>query len=161
MVSGTATSEDLSEVEARRLWNALVKDSHNLLPKIFPDFFSSVTFLQGDGGVGTNKQLNFTPANKDFSYAKERVDEMDEEKMVFKYTTIEGGLLGKKLSASNFELKIVPRKEGGCVVTWICNYETLPGAAVDEGKAQDMKEQSNAMFKKIEQYLFSNPTLYC
>eukprot|EP00253_Pinus_taeda_P013540 PITA_13540 len=161
MVSGTATSEDLTEVEARRLWNALVKDSHNLLPKIFPDFFSSITFLQGDGGVGTIKQLNFTPANKDFSYAKERVDEMDEEKMVFKYTTIEGGLLGKKLSASNFELKIVPRKEGGCVVTWICNYETLPGAPVDEGKAQEMKEQSNAMFKKIEQYLLSNPTLYC
>eukprot|EP00253_Pinus_taeda_P006649 PITA_06649 len=170
MVSGTATSEDLSEVEARRLWNTLVTDSHNLLPKIFPDFFSSITFLQGDGGVGTIKQLNFTPANKDFSYAKERVDEMDEEKrvdemdeekMVFKDTTIEGGLLGEKLSASNFELKIVPRKEGGCVVNWICNYETLAGAPVDEGKAQEMKEQSNAMFKKIEQYLLSNPTLYC
>lgn len=161
MVSGTATSEDLSEVEARRLWNALVKDGHNLLPKVFPEFFSSVTFLQGDGGVGTIKQLNFTPANKDFSYAKERVDEIDEEKMVFKYTTTEGGLLGKKLSASNFELKFVPRKEGGCVVTWICNYETLAGAPVDEGKAQEMKEQSNAMFKKIEQYLLSNPTLYC
>ena len=161
MVSGTATSEDFSEVEARRIWNALVKDSHNLLPKIFPDFFSSVTLLQGDGGVGTIKELNFTPANKDFSYAKERVDEIDEENMVFKYTTIEGGLLGKKLSASNFELKIVPKKEGGCVVSWICNYETLAGAPVDEGKAQEMKEQSNAMFKKIEQYLLSNPSLYC
>nr|ABK22883.1 unknown [Picea sitchensis] len=161
MVAGTATTEDLCEVEARRLWNAMVKDGHNLFPKIFPEFFSSVTFLQGDGGVGTIKQLNFTPANKDFSYAKERVDEMDEEKMVFKYTTIEGGLLGKNLSALNFELKFVPRKEGGCVVSWICNYETLPGAQLDEGKAQEMKEQSNAMFKKIEQYLLSNPNLYC
>nr|ABK21339.1 unknown [Picea sitchensis] len=161
MVAGTATTEDLSEVEATRLWNAMVKDGHNLFPKIFPDFFSSVTFIQGDGGVGTIKQLNFTPANKDFSYAKERVDEMDEGKMVFKYTTIEGGLLGKKLNASNFELKFVPRKEGGCVVSWICNYETLPGAQLDEGKAQELKEQSNAMFKKIEQYLVSNPNLYC
>nr|AAU00104.1 pathogenesis-related protein 10-3.2 [Pinus monticola] len=161
MASGTATSEDYSEVEARRIWNALVKDSHNLFPKIFPDFFSSVTLLQGEGGVGTIKELNFTPANKDFSYAKERVYELDEENMVFKYTTIEGGLLGKKLSAWNFELKIVPKKEVGCVVSWICNYETLAGAPVDEGKAQEMKEQSNHMFKKIEQYLLSNPSLYC
>nr|QBC17556.1 pathogenesis-related protein family 10-3.1 [Pinus monticola] len=161
MVSGTATSEDFSEVEARRIWNALVKDSHNLLPKIFPDFFSSATVLQGDGGVGTIKETNFTPANKEFSYAKERIDEIDEEKMVIKYTTIEGGLLGKKLSASNFELKIVPKKEGGCVVSWICNYETLSGAPFDEGKAQEMKEQSNHMFKKIEQYLLSNSSLYC
>jgi hypothetical protein len=61
MVAGTATTEDLSEVEATRLWNAMVKGGHNLFPKIFPEFFSSVTFLQGDGGVGTIKQLNFTP----------------------------------------------------------------------------------------------------
>ena len=86
---------------------------------------------------------------------------MDEGKTVFKDTTIEGGLLGKKLNASNFELKFVPRKEGGCVVSWICSYETLPGAQLDEGKAQELKEQSNAMFKKIEQYLVSNPNLYC
>eukprot|EP00253_Pinus_taeda_P006071 PITA_06071 len=161
MVAGTATTEDFSEVEARRLWNAMVKDGHNLFPKVFPEIFSSVTFLQGDGGVGTIKQLNFTPVNKDFSYAKERVDEMDEEKMVFKYTTIEGGLLGKTLSSLNFEIKFVPRKEGGCVVSWICNYDTLASAQLDEGKAQEMKEQSNAMFKKIEQYLLSNPNLYC
>eukprot|EP00253_Pinus_taeda_P002998 PITA_02998 len=156
MVSGTATSEDLSEVEARRLWNALVKDSHNLLPKIFPDFF-----IFRHLPAGRWRSRHHQAANKDFSYAKERVDEMDDGKMVFKYATIGGGMLGKKLSASNFELKIVPRKEGGCVMSWICNYETLPRAPVDEGKAQEMKEQSNAMFKKMEQYLLSNPTLYC
>ena len=89
---------------------------------------------------------------------KERVDEIDEEKMVYKYTTIEGG---KKLSAASFEVKIVPRKEGGCVVSWISNYETLPGTELNEARIQEIKENSNAMFKKIEHYLLSNPNLYC
>eukprot|EP00253_Pinus_taeda_P021249 PITA_21249 len=161
MGAGTATTEDVCVVEAKRLWNAMVKDGHNLFPKVLPEFFSSVTFLQGDGGIGTIKQFNFTSANKDFSYAKERVDEIDEENLVYKYTTIDGGPLGKKLSALNFELKFVPRKEGGCVVLWICNYETLPGAQLDEGRAEEVREHNNVMFKKIEQYLLSNPNLYC
>nr|ABK25903.1 unknown [Picea sitchensis] len=161
MVSGTAITEDVCQVEARRLWNAMSKDSHNLLPKVLPEIFASVTLLQGDGGVGTIKQLNFTPANKDFSFVKERVDEIDEEKMVYKYTTIEGGSLGEKVSAASFEVKFVPRKEGGCVASWICNYETLPGAQLDEGKVKEIKENSIAMLKKIEQYLLSNPNLYC
>ena len=46
---------------------------------------------------------------------------MDEENMVFMYIETERGMLGKKPSASNFELKIVPRKEGSCVLSWICN----------------------------------------
>ena len=92
---------------------------------------------------------------------KERVDEIDEEKMVYKYTTIEGESLGKKLSAASFEVKIVPRKEGGCVASWGCNYETLPGAQLDEGRVKEIKEKSNVMLKKIEEYLLSNPNLYC
>ena len=60
MVSGTAITEEVSQVEARRLWNAMTKDGHNLLPKVLPEIFASVTLLQGDGGVGTIKQLNFT-----------------------------------------------------------------------------------------------------
>nr|AAF60972.2 pathogenesis-related protein PsemI [Pseudotsuga menziesii] len=161
MVSGTSSTEEVCQVEARRLWTAMVKDSHNLLPKVLPEIFASVTCHQGDGGVGTIKQLNFTPANKDFSFVKERVDEIDEGKMVYKYTTIEGGSLGKKLSSASFEVKIVPRKEGGCVASWVCNYETLPGAQLEEAKAKEIKENSIGMLKKIEQYLLSNPNLYC
>ena len=92
---------------------------------------------------------------------KERVDEIDEGKMVYKYTTIEGGSLGKKLSSASFEVKIVPREEGGCVASWVCNYKTLPSAQLEEAKAKEIKENSIGMLKKIEQYLLSNPNLYC
>jgi len=161
MVAGTAITENVCQVEAKRLWNAMVKDGHNLLTKVLPEIFASVTLLEGDGGVGTIKQLNFTPGNKNFIHIMERVDEIDEEKMVCKYTTIEGGSLGRKISAATFEVKFAPRKEGGCVATWMCNCETLPGAQLDEGRAQEIKEKSTAMLKKIEHYLLSNPNLYC
>eukprot|EP00253_Pinus_taeda_P028293 PITA_28293 len=160
MVSAVAIMEEVSQVEARRLWNAMVKDNYNPFPQFFPEIVASVTLIQGDGGMGTIKQINFTPAHKDFSFVKECVDEISKEKIVLKYTNIEGGVLGKKLSAAKFEVKFVPRKEGGCVSSWICNYETLPGAQLEESKAKEIKENSIAMLKKIEKYLPSSRSLY-
>lgn len=61
MVTGTTTTERVSQVEAKKFWNATVKESHNFLPEVLPHIFSSVTILEGDGGVGTIKQFNFTP----------------------------------------------------------------------------------------------------
>jgi len=161
MVSGSTTTERACQVDAKRLWNATVKDGHNFLPKVFPEAFSSVDFIEGDGGVGTIKQINFTPGNKPFSFIKERVDEIDEEKLVYKYTVIEGGPLGDKLISLSFEMKFVAKEEGGCVITRTANYETLPDAQFDEGKVKEIKENINIMFGKTEQYLISNPNLYC
>ena len=62
MVSGSTTTERVSQVEAKRVWNATVKDSHNFFPKVVPEIFSSVSCLEGDGGVGTIKQFNFNQA---------------------------------------------------------------------------------------------------
>ena len=108
--------------------------------------------------------IRFIAANKDFSFV-ERVDEIEEEKMVYKYTTIEGESPAKKLSSASFQVKFVPRKERGCVcvcvASWLCNYETLSGAQLEEGKAKEIKENSIGMLKKIDQYLLSNPNLYC
>ncbi|KAJ8646740.1 hypothetical protein MRB53_008488 [Persea americana] len=47
--------------EAGRLWKAMVKDSHNLMPKLLPDIISSIVILKGDVGVGTIRQSNFSP----------------------------------------------------------------------------------------------------
>eukprot|EP00253_Pinus_taeda_P018500 PITA_18500 len=162
MVSGTTTTERVSQVEAKRFWNATVKESHNFLPEVLPHIFSSVNILEGDGGVGTIKQFNFTPeAIKEFSYVKDRVDEIDEEKLVYKYTVIEGGPLGNQLIALSYEIKFVAKEEGGCVISRTSNYETAPGAEFDEAKVKEVKENMNAMFEKMEQYLLSNPNVYC
>ena len=160
MAGSVSTQAVSNHVDCKRLWKAMVKDGHNVFPKVLPELIASVS-VQGNGGVGSIRQINFTPANKDFSYSKERIDEIDDENFVFKYTAVEGGQLGKKLSSAKFELKLVPNKEGGCVSTWTCHYDTLAGAPADEAKIQEMKEASLGMFKKVEEYLLSNPSLFC
>lgn len=63
MVAGTVTNEIASPVSPARLWKAIVKDSHNLMPKLMPDIISSIAILEGDGGPGTIRQSNFTDGN--------------------------------------------------------------------------------------------------
>ncbi|KAH9306667.1 hypothetical protein KI387_011072, partial [Taxus chinensis] len=142
MVSGSITNELESPLEAQRVWNAFVKDGHNLLPKQVPEVFSSITFIQGDGGVGSIKQINFTDANPDFSFVKELVEEVDEEKFVYRYSHVEGGMLGKKLVSAKYEFKYTPKPEGGCVCSSVFHYETLPGVPHDESKVQEIKEKT-------------------
>ncbi|KAH9307749.1 hypothetical protein KI387_035660, partial [Taxus chinensis] len=60
MVTERVTVQIESSVEAKRLWNALVVDGPNLLAKQLPEICSGVTFLHGDGGVGSIKQINFS-----------------------------------------------------------------------------------------------------
>ncbi|WP_146133170.1 pathogenesis-related BetVI family protein, partial [Acinetobacter baumannii] len=161
MVAGSISDEIESPVEAKRLWNALVKDGHNLLPKLVPEIFASVTFLQGDGGVGSIREIKFTPAIEDFSYVKESVDEVDEEKLVYRYSHVEGGMLGKKLASAKYEFKYTAKPDGGSVCSSVFHYDSLPGVPHDEGKAKEIKDMGTALFKKIEAHLLANPTLYC
>ncbi|KAH9305713.1 hypothetical protein KI387_010117 [Taxus chinensis] len=160
MVAGSISHEIESPVEAKRLWNAFVKDGHNLLPKQVPEIFSSITLLEGDGGVGSIRQINFTPANEEFSYVKERVDEADEEKLVYRYSHVEGGMLGKKLASAKYEFKYTPKPNGGTVCSSVFYYDSLPGVPNDEAKIKEIKEMGTALFKKIDDYLIANPAAY-
>ncbi|GLJ45763.1 hypothetical protein SUGI_0963000 [Cryptomeria japonica] len=160
MVAGSFTVEVESSVEPKRLWNATVNDSHNLLPKQAPGIIAAVTILQGDGGVGTIRQVDFTPANKDFSYVKERVDQVDEDNLVFSFSHVEGGVLGTKLASANHHMKFSPKAGGGSIATFTVSYDSLPGVLLDESKLQEFKANSIGLFRLVEQYLLANPTLY-
>ncbi|GLJ10688.1 hypothetical protein SUGI_0133090 [Cryptomeria japonica] len=159
MVAGNVTIETQSEVGTKRLWNALVKD-HDLIAREIPEFCAGVTFLEGNGGVGSIKQINFTPGTTEYGYVKERVDVLDEENFVYSYTDLEGGELGKNLKSAQFTLKLSPKEDGGCVVSHIWNFETHPGVCQDEAMVEPMKAQLTALFKKMEAYVIVNPALY-
>ncbi|GLJ10637.1 hypothetical protein SUGI_0132220 [Cryptomeria japonica] len=159
MVAGSLTIQVESEVAAKRLWNALVKD-HSLIAREMPELCAGVTFLEGNGGVGSIKQINFTSGATEFSYVKERVDVLDEENLIYSYTDLEGGELGKNLASAEFSVKMSPKAGGGSVVTQICNFDTLPGVPREEAKLEAMKGQLIALFKKLEAYVIANPTLY-
>lgn len=53
------SQEFTSPVDAARLFKALIIDSHNLIPKLMPQAIKSIEIIQGDGGAGTIKQINF------------------------------------------------------------------------------------------------------
>lgn len=61
MVAGSYTQETESTIAPARLWKAGILDAHVLLPKISPEIIASIDIIEGDGGVGTIKQCNFTP----------------------------------------------------------------------------------------------------
>ncbi|GLJ28932.1 hypothetical protein SUGI_0570660 [Cryptomeria japonica] len=161
MVAGSYSLEIESPVEVKRLWNATVKDSHNLLPKQVPGIISGITLLQGDGGVGSIRQINFTAANKDFSYVKEKVDLVDEANMVYSFSHVEGGVIGTQAASISYTIKFAPKAGGGSITTTTCNFDSLPGVPHDEAKLEEIKAQSIGLFKMVEQYLIANPTLYC
>lgn len=49
-----------SPIAPGRLFKALILDYHNLFTKLKPQSIISMDIIQGDGGVGTIKQINFT-----------------------------------------------------------------------------------------------------
>ena len=53
------TDEYTSSVAPSRLFRASIIDSHNLIPKLLPQVIKSIELVQGDGGAGSIKQVNF------------------------------------------------------------------------------------------------------
>lgn len=54
------TQEFPSPIAPGRAFRALILESNTLIPKLLPQFIKSVDLLQGDGGVGSIEQVNFT-----------------------------------------------------------------------------------------------------
>ena len=53
----TYTDENISPIPPARIFKALILDSHNLIPKLLPQLVKSIEFIQGDGGVGSIRQV--------------------------------------------------------------------------------------------------------
>lgn len=59
----TSTGEQTYLISPARLFKASIVDSHNLIPKLMPQAIKSIDILQGNGGTGTIKQINFPQGN--------------------------------------------------------------------------------------------------
>ena len=57
------TDEYTSAVAPSRIFKASILDSHNLIPKLLPQGIKSIEIIQGDGGAGSIKQVNFIDGN--------------------------------------------------------------------------------------------------
>ncbi|XP_048427538.1 major strawberry allergen Fra a 1-3-like [Pyrus x bretschneideri] len=84
----TYESEFISVIPTPRLYNAFVLDADNLIPKIAPEAVKSTEILEGDGGVGTIKKINFGEGSI-YSYVKHKIDGVDKDNFLYKYSVFE------------------------------------------------------------------------
>ncbi|KAF8401405.1 hypothetical protein HHK36_012344 [Tetracentron sinense] len=153
------TQEFTSSVAPARLFKALVIDSHNLIPKLMPQSIKCIEFVHGDGGVGSIKQTTF-PEGSHFKYLKHKLDELDVENLVCKYTLIEGDVLGDKLESVAYEIKLEACGNGGCVCKMTSKYHTKGGVELKEEAIKEGKDKAMGMYKAVEDYLVANPDAY-
>ncbi|KAJ8538392.1 hypothetical protein K7X08_014932 [Anisodus acutangulus] len=117
------TDEHTSAVSPSRIFKASIVDSHNLIPKLLPQATKSVEFVQGDGGVGSVKQINLAEGSS-FKSIQYRIDELNEKTVTYKYTLIEGEALIDKLEEITYEVKFEQSADGGSISKVTSEYYT-------------------------------------
>ncbi|KAL8143015.1 hypothetical protein V2J09_016047 [Rumex salicifolius] len=151
--------EVTSPVAPGRLFKAMCLDSHNLLPKLVPESFKSIEFVQGDCvTVGSVKQINFAEGTP-FKYVKHRIDEIDVESFYFKYTITEGDVLGDKVEYMVNEVKFVASGSGSAC-SFTSHIHPKEGVVLDEEKIKHAQEKMKVLYEKVEAYLVANPDVY-
>ncbi|XP_076948914.1 major allergen Pru ar 1-like [Bidens hawaiensis] len=157
----TFTDEFTSTIPATRLFKALILDAHNLYPKITPLGIKSIDTVEGDGGPGSIKQINFIHDGQEI-YMKHKIDALDEEKMVYAYTLIEGGeLAAGKVESISYNMTFESSPNGGCIGKNTSKYHIKEGSEIKEEEIKEGKDQKAfGVFKAIEAFLLANPNAY-
>ncbi|XP_030528174.1 major strawberry allergen Fra a 1.07-like [Rhodamnia argentea] len=159
MGATSITQELTCPIAPARMFKALIVESNALIPKLLPQFIKSVELVQGDGGAGSIEQVNFTEASH-FKYVRHRIDELDKENFVCRYTMVEGDALGDKLESINYEVKFEAAGDGGSVCKMKSKYNTKEAFQVEEEEIKAGKEKAMAIFRVVESYLLENPQAY-
>uniref|UniRef100_A0A5B7CAS8 Bet v I/Major latex protein domain-containing protein n=1 Tax=Davidia involucrata TaxID=16924 RepID=A0A5B7CAS8_DAVIN len=156
----SVSQEFTTPIAPARMFKALITDSHNLIPKLMPQSIKSIEFVQGDGGAGSIKQTNFADGSH-FKYLKHRIDALDNENYVCKYTLIEGDVLGDKLKSIAYEVKFEASGNGGsCICKMTSEYHAAADVELKEEEIKGGKDKAMAMSKVVEAYLLENPHVY-
>lgn len=95
-----------------------------------------------------------------FKYLKQKIDILDKENLICKYTMIEGDPLGDKLESISYEVKFEARNDGGCVCKMASSYKTIGDFDVNEEDVKEGRESTIGIYKVVEAYLLENPQVY-
>lgn len=99
-------------------------------------------------------------ADSHFNFVKHRIDKLDRENCVCKYTMIEGDALGDKLECINYEVKFEAASGGGSICKMTSTYNTKGDLRAEEEEIRSGKEEAMAIYKVVEAYLLENPQIY-
>ncbi|KAF7849543.1 hypothetical protein BT93_L0646 [Corymbia citriodora subsp. variegata] len=155
----TFTQEFTTPIAPSRMFKALILDSHNLIPKIAPQGIKSIEFIEGDGGVGSIKQTNFADGGH-LKCLKHKIDALDSDNLICKYTLIEGDVIFDKIESVVYEVKFEASSNGGCICKMSSEYHTKASVELKEEDIKQGKEKAMGLYKVVEEYLSANPDVY-
>ncbi|KAL8204841.1 hypothetical protein R6Q57_010464 [Mikania cordata] len=151
----TYTDEYTSPVLPARIFKASIVDSHNLMPKLLPDVIKSIDIVEGDGGVGSIKQINYARG-----FTKHKIDELDENTFTYKYTLIEGNVISDKIEKVCYDIKFEGSADGGSISKMTTTIYTHGDFEIKEEELKAGKEKVMGLYKVVEAYLIKNPDSY-
>nr|XP_016505158.1 PREDICTED: pathogenesis-related protein STH-2-like [Nicotiana tabacum] len=154
----TYTHEASTTVAPTRLFKALVLDADNLIPKLMPQVVKNIETVEGDGGVGSIKKMNFVEGGP-IKYLKHKLHVIDDKNLVTKYSLIEGDVLGDKLESITYDVKFETSANGGCICKTSTEYHTKGDYVFKEEEHNEGKDKALELFKAVEDYLIANPTV--
>ncbi|XP_006340891.1 pathogenesis-related protein STH-2-like [Solanum tuberosum] len=155
----TYTCESTTTISPTRLFKALVLDFDNLVPKLLSQHVKNNETIEGDGGVGSIKQMNFVEGGP-IKYLKHKIHVIDDKNLETKYSLIEGDVLGDKLESITYDIKFEAYDNGGCVYKTTTEYHTKGDYVVTEEEHNVGKERIMNISKAVEAYLLANPSVY-
>ncbi|CAH9082598.1 unnamed protein product [Cuscuta epithymum] len=155
----TYTDEVTTPIAAERLFKAFFVESNNLFPELLPGLIKSIKFIEGEGGAGTIKQIEYLEGGT-WKNMKTKIDEFDVKNLVCKYSIFEGDMVGGELETISYDVKIEACGDGKCTCRTISKYHTKGDSVINEEEMKRGKEKSEAIFKAVEKHLVENPTIY-
>ncbi|KAK6122793.1 hypothetical protein DH2020_043455 [Rehmannia glutinosa] len=138
-------------VSAKRMFKALVL---NLTPSHFP-MPSRASSSSMETGGGTIRQTNLA----DGSHVKIRIEAVDIDNQVSKYTVIEGPMLGDKIESIHYEQKFEDSSDGGCVAKIVSEYHTKGDIQLKEEEVKAINDRALGFYTLSEEYLHANPNV--
>ncbi|MBA0820079.1 hypothetical protein Gohar_021932 [Gossypium harknessii] len=141
------------------MFKACIVDGDTLIPKIVPQAFKTVEYIEGNGEPGSIKKVTFGEGSQ-FNYMKEKVEALDKDKLVYRYSVIEGDALMNKLEKITYETKLEASPGGGSICKTSSKYYTIGDFEITEEGIKAGKEKALQIFKAVEAYLLANPDQY-
>ncbi|KAM7466905.1 hypothetical protein LguiB_014467 [Lonicera macranthoides] len=155
----TFTDEHSSPIALSRIFKASIIDSHNLIPKLLPQAIKSIDIIEGDGGTGSIKQINFAQGGN-VSFLKHKIDELNEKTFTYNYTLIEGEGLTDKIEKISYKIKFESTPDGGTLSKMTTNVYSKGDFELKEEEIKAGKDKVLGMYKVVEAYLLQNPDAY-
>ncbi|PIN25273.1 hypothetical protein CDL12_01981 [Handroanthus impetiginosus] len=140
----------------KRLFKALTTDSHHVFPKATGKI-KSVETVEGHGVAPGCVVKSTFHEGAPYKYIKNRIEEIDNQNYVGKFTLFEGDVLGDKYEKICYEVKLEPTDDGGSLIKLKQEYHTKGDYEPSEEEVKAGKEEAVELYKACDAYLAANP----